>query len=136
MAQKLKLENEALKLENENLKMQIQELNENTVIQSMNDMKEQYEQLKNNTVSLHMFENLRETHTQSLKILNSVDSINRIIIDDFAHFRKYEKSMNEEYRISQMDFIANSMRMISKIILKYNEEWETECHCDCEDENF
>lgn len=33
--------------ENENLKMQIENLNENTIVSSMNDMKYQYEELEN-----------------------------------------------------------------------------------------
>lgn len=55
MSKGLKNDLELLRLENENLKRQLNELNENMVISSMNDLKEKLEEIKRNSAPLHEY---------------------------------------------------------------------------------
>jgi hypothetical protein len=48
------------------------EYSENTVIQSMNDMKERYEQLQRETVSLYRFNELQQKYKKQSKVINAV----------------------------------------------------------------
>lgn len=57
-----------LKVEYENMQQQYEvleaEYRENTIVQSMNDMKEQYEELLKTTVSMYRFRSLEDKHNK------------------------------------------------------------------------
>lgn len=54
--QTLKEQNEQLLKEVATLREQVKHLNENTIVQSMNDMKEQYEELKRESVPSEIYD--------------------------------------------------------------------------------
>jgi uncharacterized coiled-coil DUF342 family protein len=60
--QQYKVLNEEYKVLNEEYERLKEETSENTVIQSMNDMKEQYDRVVHNTVSLIRFKSLEGRH--------------------------------------------------------------------------
>lgn len=124
----LKTENESLKLEIENLQNEIKQLNENTVIESMNDMKQQLEELEDNSVPLHLFLSLKNNYKQCYNVSVSVNNINNIIIEELQQIQN--NNFTEEYKSSIIDSTINSLSMISKIINNYEEWNENECHCD------
>jgi hypothetical protein len=51
------------------------EFSENTIIQSMNDMKERYEQLERESISLYMYEELEKKYNKQNKVINAVLTI-------------------------------------------------------------
>ena len=134
--QDLKNENQDLKNENLDLKRQLQELNENTIVESMNDMKHQYEVLKNNSVSFNTFLNLKNYYKESCNTNISINSINNIILEDFQDFYDtINSTLAEPYksqRIKTMFYSINSsLLIISKLIDKNEDQW-SENMCDCE----
>jgi hypothetical protein len=68
-------ENVKLKQEINNLKLELSQLNENTVISSMNDMKEKYEHLLNTTVCNHRFYNLKDHYVRNNNIIKTIDVV-------------------------------------------------------------
>lgn len=124
----LKLENESLKLEVENLKNEIKQLNENTVIESMNDMKRELQELEENTVPLNLFLSLRNNYKQSYNISVSVNNINNVIIEELQQIQNC--NFTEEYKSSIIDSTINSLSLVSKIINNHDEWNANECHCE------
>jgi hypothetical protein len=51
------------------------EFSENTIIQSMNDMKERYEQLERESISIYMYEELEKKYNKQNKVINAVSTI-------------------------------------------------------------
>ena len=128
MSKNLKLENDSLKSEIENLKNEIKQLNENTVIESMNDMKLELQELENNSVPLNLFLSLRNNYKQSYNISVSVNNINNVIIEELQEIQ--HNNFTEEYKSKIIDSSINSLLMISKIINNHEEWNENECHCE------
>lgn len=128
MSKNLKLENDSLKSEIENLKNEIKQLNENTVIESMNDMKLELQALEDNSVPLNLFLSLRSNYKQSYNISVSVNNINNVIIEELQQIQ--DNNFTEEYKSKIIDSSINSLLMISKIINNHEEWNENECHCE------
>lgn len=128
MSKNLKLENDSLKSEIENLKNEIKQLNENTVIESMNDMKLELQALEDNSVPLNLFLSLRNNYKQSYNISVSVNNINNVIIEELQEIQ--HNNFTEEYKSKIIDSSINSLLMISKIINNHEEWNENECHCE------
>lgn len=124
----LKLENNSLKLENENLKNNIAKLNENTVIESMNDMKHKLEALEENSVPLNLFLSLKNNYKQYYNISVSVNNINNVIIEELQQIQHC--NFTEDYKSNIIDSTINSLLLASKIINNHDEWNENECHCD------
>jgi hypothetical protein len=127
MSKNLKVENESLKLEIENLKNEIKQLNENTVIESMNDMKLQLQELEDNSVPLNTFLSLKNNYKECYNVSVSVNNINNVIIEELHAIRNC--NFTEEYKNKIIDSSINSLSMISKIIINHEEWNENECHC-------
>lgn len=121
MSKTLKTENESLKLEIECLKNEIKQLNENTVIESMNDMKIQLEELENNSISLNTFVSLKNNYKQCFNVSVSVNNINNVIIEELQTMQSC--NFNENYKNKIIESTINSLLMISKIIINH-EEWD------------
>jgi hypothetical protein len=124
----LKLENENLKLEIENLKNDIAKLNENTVIESMNDMKRELESLEENSVPLNLFLSLKNNYKQYYNISVSINNINDVIIEELQQIQNC--NFTEDYKSNIIDSSLHSLSLISKIINNHDEWNENECHCD------
>ena len=86
-------DNEQLLKENASLREQIKNLNENTIIQSMNDMKKQYEELKQESVPIEMYEEICLINRTLLKLTNTIEMINILntqkIFDISFNLKKY-----------------------------------------------
>lgn len=61
---------------------------ENTIVQSMNDMKEQYDYLKKNTVTLSTFNNLQMKYNQNLKICVTSSVLSEHIYNQFKRIHE------------------------------------------------
>jgi hypothetical protein len=137
----LKTENDSLKirlnnilLEKQLLEKQISELNENTIIESMNDMKLELEQMQENTVPIQLMYNLREHLKQSKNTISSINSINSILIDDLYHFKYLINDKNitnkDEYFEKYFTIFQNTFGLIKKIVNKYEEDYSDVCDCE------
>lgn len=139
----LKTENDSLKiklnnilLENQLLEKQLSKLNENTIVESMNDMKLELEQMQENTVPIQIMYNLKEHLKQSKNTISSINSINSILIDDLCHFKylinnkNVTKENKDEYIEKYSIIFQNTFVLIKKIINKFEEEYCDECDCD------
>jgi hypothetical protein len=119
---KLKEQNEKYLSEIASLKEQIKHLNENTVIQSMNDMKEQYEKLKRE------YHELRFDNKRLLKSINAIEIINNLILRklfDISYFEGIEKFLSS-CGIDISDITKNS-RLIDEIITDIKDDHECNC---------
>lgn len=124
----LKLENDSLKLQIENLRNDIAQLNENTVIESMNDMKRELEALEENSIPINLFLSLKNHYKQYYNISVSVNNINNVIIEELQQIQN--DNFTEDYKSNIIDSTINSLSLMSKIINNHDEWNENQCHCD------
>jgi hypothetical protein len=84
-----KLCNKITELETENncLKKKLLDLNENTIVESMNDMKLQFEEWKENSICLDDFDNLKDYYIRNFEISKTIKTINGIMIDNLMSFK-------------------------------------------------
>lgn len=134
---KLKRQNDDLIDENKNLQFELDNLNENTVICSMNDMKKQVEELKESTVPIYLYEHLKDCYKKCFYIIKTIDQITSIVSDEICDLK--ETIFNENFTVPfknkrieyQLNSIDNSLSMIQKIVNKDDYEWnENDCHCE------
>ena len=123
----LKLDNESLKLVNENLNYEIKQLNENTVIESMNDMKVQLQELEDNSVQLNIYSSLKNSYKQCYNVSVSVNNINNIIIDELDSI--LHSNFSDEFKNDIIESTINNLSLMSKIINNHDEWNENDCHC-------
>lgn len=126
--------------ENEDLKKKLEELNENTVISSMKDMKEQYEKLMNTTVPIERFRHIKYTYKQYVEVVNAITCINNINIDKLNNLMYIinqnkpegsEETFREKQLKRSLDKLETSFEMIDNIFDKLKED----CCCDCCDDD-
>ena len=138
--QDLQHENESLKLQVQTLKSQLDDLNENTVISSMNEMKERYDHMMENTVCINKFYNLKNYYTRYLTLARTVDNVTDVIRDDvnrLIHFLSFYKpghaTFNEETKEKRINVdlsdISNRLLMVTQLLNREDDEW-TECECE------
>lgn len=130
--------------ENTTLKEQLSQLNESTVISSMNDMKEKYEYLEENSVCIHQFLDLKQYYKESFDTLKTITNINEIIQkrigfiyntlkDNEEEFKKIEKYIVDSVGLN-CDMITNYSNLIDEIVMCKDLEWESNVEClDCSD---
>ena len=129
---KLKEQNELLVKEIESLKKQ---LNENTVIESMNDMKEQYEELKRESVSRELYDQLIYDYKNLIKLKTTLETINNLNIRNIMMLHISIKNDEEnktipkniEYNIRD---ISKNSRIMQELINFNEEDNECTCHYD------
>lgn len=133
----LRLQNSDLKKENQNLQLELDKLNENTVICSMNDMKIQFEELKESTIPIYLYEHLKDYYKKCFSIIKAIDKITFIVIDDIFELKEIiidensTKLFKNKSIENQLNSINNSLLMIPKIINRDEYEWnENECYCE------
>jgi hypothetical protein len=140
--QELVEQNRYLEKQNETLKEQVRcledelgELNENTVISSMNDMKERYEELVNNSVCCHKFYSLQACYYKYSTTLKSIELINSVIYDNVVSTRTcfendyYDNALKQNTIKNNLNNIRDRIQLICEIISKEYEEWEdNKCH--------
>ena len=124
----LKLDNESLKLVNENLNYEIKQLNENTVIESMNDMKVQLQELEDNSVQLNIYSSLKNSYKQCYNVSVSANNINDIIIEELELI--LHNDFTEGYKNDIIESTINNLSLVNKIINNHEEWNENICHCD------
>lgn len=137
--QDLVKENANLKLQVETLSSQMAELNENTVISSMNEMKERYDKMIASTVCINKYFNLKMYYTKYLNLAKTIENVNSIIHDDvlnLTHFLEVYKpnhsGFSEEIKSRRLTndlmHISNRLLMITQLINKDDDEWsDNEC---------
>jgi hypothetical protein len=134
-----------LEQENTTLKAQLAELNENTVISSMNDMKERYEHLVENTVSIHKYESLKDYYKrvlQNIKTINTINIVNREntltlnrFLESYTKEKRahYDEAFRDKKVIDFLKSILDRTHLIMEIYSRDDEEWD-EYECCCEDD--
>lgn len=92
--------------ENEELKVKLTELNENTIISSMNDMKQKYEELMANSVCLSKYETIKRYYKTNYELVrtcaniqiilkNNIYSLKNVVRRDLNRIKEYEKKLGE-----------------------------------------
>lgn len=120
--------NDLLK-ENELLK---NELKENTIVESMNDMKKQYEHLRNTTVPFEHYDHVKNMLKQTIKLLNSIETINNL---NKTHTHDLVHHINDDENISikikhDIFEICRYSQIISDSIVANEEEYLDDfCFC-------
>lgn len=119
--QNLKEQNEKLLKEVVTLREQIKHLNENTIVQSMNDMKEQYNKLKEESVPREIYYEISFEKKRLLKLINTIDMINnsnlRKISDISFFIKRYNETCNSEYKLPER-FVTNCENDLSNVNMK------------------
>lgn len=122
-----KLRDKIIELETENnsLKKELEQLNENTIVESMNDMKTQFEELKENSICIHEFDNLKDYHARHLEISKSIKTINQVMIDNLMEFKhltsdKSSSQMIENRMTRYVDKTMHYYQLINDICSRYD----------------
>jgi nucleotidyltransferase/DNA polymerase involved in DNA repair len=105
----LKQENEKLQNELDDLR---HEYSENTIVQSMNDMKDRYEELVSTTVSLYKYENLKKKHTAVYRTVLGITILNN-------HIKKIVEELETRFtyeRYNMLTRIKSDIITINEII--------------------
>lgn len=135
----LEKQNDTFKIKIEALEKELDDLNENTVISSMNDMKEQYEELVNNSVCCHKFYSLQSFYKQNLNTLKSVDAIGNVIYDNvlslllFMDNNHYDEALRNNNIKHHLHSIKDRLQLICEIIAKNDDEWYESTCAKCVD---
>lgn len=125
------------------LKAEIQNLNENTIIESMKDMKEQYEKLNRESVSIEIYEDLLFQRKMLLKLIGTTEMINNLNLQKISNIAYYIENYNQQdtdnkskdklskqfTSICEKDLanITNNCKLIQEFI---NNNDDNECQCD------
>jgi cell division septum initiation protein DivIVA len=135
----LRQENEALQTEVISLQHQLEDLNENTVISSMNDMKEKYEHLVENTVSINDFLSVKDDYLKYLYLVKTLENINKVILNEAtclntfvsaytsANAPNYSKEFKKKRIAGGIAEIKQRLETAKDII----ESQEETCSCNC-----
>jgi hypothetical protein len=129
-------ENEALKKQVKILQTELDDLNENTIISSMNDMKRCYEDLVANSVCNHRFNYLKSYCKRYFNIIRTLDMINKTIFDNLIALMSFINNYSDEYdetsKEARIKFDITStidrVQLMSEIIHRDSDEWEDQ---DC-----
>ena len=139
----LEKQNEAFKNKIESLEKELSNLNENTVISSMNDMKEQYEDLMNNSVCNHKYYSLHSYYKRNLNLLKSIDTIGNVVYDNvlslllFIDNNHYDQGLKDNNIKHNLGSIKDRLQLICEIIGKEeHDEWYESTCAKCIDIDF
>lgn len=139
----LESQNELLKSKIDSLEQDLEELNENTVISSMNEMKEQYEDLLNNSVCSHKFYTLESYYKRSTNMLKTIDTIATILYDNVLStllFMDGNNCSNEAIKKNtikhNMSSVKDRLQLICEIINKDDDEWSDNQCSKCLDYRY
>lgn len=135
MSKNLKQDYENLRLENQKLKTQIEDLNENTVINSMNDMKKEYEQLKQESISLDTYLDLRELYKVSIYTNKSITNINDIIINDLNTLIETfnNDNLTQSYKKMRTETLVNNISSYLSLNQRILDTINDNCSCNFND---
>jgi len=115
----LKIEHEELKIEHEELKIEHEDLqlnySENIIVQSMNDMKEKYEQLQKNTIPLFKYQLLNEKYKTFVKNFSGCIVLTEHVI---KVLRQIEDNNNNSHTRKNLVYKAEIELMTLKDILE------------------
>jgi len=115
--QNLKEQNEQLLKEVATLREQVNHFNENTIVQSMNDMKKQYEELKRDSVSNEIYQELSFDKKRLSKLINTIEMINNLNLRKIFDMLIFIKRFNENTTVNKLSdhFISVCERDIQDI---------------------
>ena len=108
----LKIEHEELKIEHEDLQLNY---SENIIVQSMNDMKEKYEQLQKNTIPLFKYQLLNEKYKTFVKNFSGCIVLTEHVI---KVLRQIEDNNNNSHTRKNLVYKAEIELMTLKDILE------------------
>jgi hypothetical protein len=114
-----------LETENNSLKKELLNLNENTIVESMNDMKIQFQELKENSINVDDFDNLKDYYIRNFEISKSIKTINQIMIDNLMEFKHLTNDQSSsqmvENRITRyVDKTMHYYQLINDICSRYD----------------
>ena len=136
--QTLNQENDFLRQQVISLEQKLRDLNENTVISSMNDMKKKYEHLLENTVSVDEFLSVKNDYKKYLYLAKTLENINKVILNDATSLNifltaytvdnapNYSKIYKKKRITSGIDEIQQRLEIAMDII----ELQEDNCTCN------
>lgn len=135
-------------LERENIKLneQLEELNENTIISSMNDMKLKYEFLVNHTVGIRKYENLKSYYKTASQMNTTINTINIVNHENTVSLKTFLENytancthFDEVYRnrrvASYLKSIQDRIQLMMEIYSRTDDEEWDECECFSDDDD-
>lgn len=131
----LLLEIKYYKTENNSINKKLKELNENTIVESMNDMKIQYQQLVETTVPIDLYTSIKYDVKQFKKIINTVDLLTDINIDCINNLIEFCKNENENNNYKDKIIIdllelGYSFSIFKNLYRNHYNDFECDCNLD------
>ncbi len=112
--------------ENQELKIKLNSLNENTIVQSMNDMKAKYDELMESTVSINAYIGLKDDKKNSDGIITTISHINLNLKEHIDRLQKLimhskdtahlTKEFMDNRIDSTLEYIDDKLELIIEII--------------------
>lgn len=99
------------------LNKKLEELNENTIVQSMNDMKHDYEELLQNSVCLNQYEHWKEYYTRYFNMSKTVEQMNSLKIEDLNSLLEFIENYNPEIHNYDANVKATHVNKVLRTIL-------------------
>ena len=132
-------ENKVLKARNEFLEEKIKLLNDNTVIESMNDMKEQFLELQRNTIPKGVYYQQRHDNKQLTKLMNAIELINNSNLNKTHELLRFINCYNDNHEEEipdsfrdvcqfDLDHLLNNLNLIDEVI--NDADSDNECSCN------
>ncbi|NBU33956.1 hypothetical protein EB118_03055 [bacterium] len=106
----LEVENQALRQKVQELEDELKELNENTVIASMNDMRDRYNDMVSTSVCLHRFNNVKTHYKQNFAMCKTIENISSLLFDKLMYMVIYTDQVKNE--LSDFDRIRKDIRSV------------------------
>lgn len=133
-------ENKLLKTRNEFLEEKIKSLNDNTIIESMNDMKEQFLELQRNTIPKGVYFQQRHDNKRLTKLVNAIELINSSNLNKVSELSRFINCYNENHEEEEipdsfthicdidLDQLTNNLNLIDEFINDLEDD--NECSCN------
>lgn len=132
-------ENKLLKTRNEFLEEKIKSLNDNTVIESMNDMKEQFLELQRNTIPKGVYFQQRHDNKRLTKLMNTIELINNSNLNKVQELSQFINCYNDNHEEEipdgfthicdiDLDQLTNNLNLIDEFI--NDNDNDNECSCN------
>ena len=87
------------------------EYSENTIIQSMNDMKEQYEKIKSTSISLYSYNLLQTKFSEAMSILSTNNTLINCILKKLQNHSLYNYIDDDIDKIKSILIILKDLNL-------------------------
>ncbi|NDD83202.1 hypothetical protein EB118_10700 [bacterium] len=140
----LEAENKMLKANVLELQAELDNLNENTVISSMNDMRDRYNFLVESSVCQHRYASLKYQYKRCLGICKTVENVTNLIFDKLMQLNvfldqytpnrtHYVDDVHQSRIKNDVILLRDRIQLILELLDTYVDDYEDTCdveHCE------